>query len=203
MQKIRPLSGVGATTLCLALHAVAAPAQDTARGPSPDHGLEVYLSEDALQAMYSRSIQIGELDNAVGSAGFFINENRDLIGIAELLGDVGNGSRQRSWSARFGPRAYGALLSQEDQDIFALGVGGKVSYYFGADRLTSVSLSAYYAPDIVTFGNADNVTDVGAEFQTDLNENLRIFVGYRTFEIDLPVDREVDDGLHLGVRGEF
>jgi hypothetical protein len=30
-----------------------------------------------------------------------------------------------------------------------------------------------------------------------------IFLGYRTFEFDLPVDREVDDNLHIGFRRDF
>ena len=168
-----------------------------------EHGLDVYLSEDALQALYARTLPIGQVDDARIRVGFFMNEARDLIGIGDASVDVIDPTRRRHWGLAVGPRAYGALLSIEDQDIFAIALGGKASYYFDDDRDTAISLTMYYAPDIVTFGTADNVTDVSVEFETRLTERMRVYVGYRTFEIDLPIDREVDDGLHLGLRGNF
>lgn len=172
-------------------------------GVDSEQGLDVYLSEDALQALYARTLAVGQVEDARVSVGFFINEARDLIGIGDASVNVIDPTRRRHWGLAVGPRAYGALLSVEDQDIFAIALGGKASYYFTDDRDTAVSLSMYYAPDIVTFGTADNVTDVSVEFETRLTERMRIYVGYRTFEIDLTVDREVDDGLHLGLRGNF
>lgn len=163
----------------------------------------MYLSEDALQALYGRSMRIGDVEDVAVRIGFFYNEARDLIAIGDASVDVIDPERRRRWGLTVGPRAYAALLAVEDQDIFSIGLGGTASYFFDAARTTSVSLTAYYGPDIVTFGNADNVTDVGVEFATRLTDRMTVFVGYRTFEIDLPNDREVDDGLHLGLRGNF
>lgn len=173
--------------------------------PRGDQGFEVYLSDDALQALYTRAMSVGELpDDTRLRGGFFLNEERDLIGIGEMLVQVLDTTRTRNWSLEVGPRAYGALLSVEDQDIFSIGLGGTIRYFFDAERRTGLGLTAYYAPDIVTFGAADDVTDVGIEFQTRLTDRVEIFIGYRSFEIDLDVpDREVDDGLHLGLRGSL
>jgi hypothetical protein len=76
-------------------------------------------------------------------------------------------------------------------------------YYFNRARTTSVSLSAFYAPDIVTFGTADNVQDVSLRLMTRLRDGTDVFVGIRAFEIDLPIDREVDDNVHVGFRRSF
>jgi hypothetical protein len=38
---------------------------------------------------------------------------------------------------------------------------------------------------------------------TRLRSGTDVFVGFRVFEIDLPVDREVDDNLHVGLRRSF
>lgn len=170
---------------------------------SQEQGFEAYISEDALQALYVRNMDVGELGMNEVRGGFFLNEDRDLIGLADMLVDVGEPDRRPYWSLQVGPRVYGALLSIEDQDVFAIAVGGKLSYFIGRNRSTSVSATLFYAPDIISFGNADNVKDVSIRLETQLTEATRVFVGYRNLEFDLAVDREVDDGMHLGIQHSF
>lgn len=175
--------------------------QQTAGGET--QGFEAYISEDALQALYVRNMDVGELGTNDVRVGFFINEDRDLIGLADMLVDVGEPDRRPYWQLEVGPRVYGALLAVEDQDIFAVAVGGKLSYFLGRSRNTSVSASLFYAPDIITFGSADNVKDVSIRLETQLTDATRIFVGYRNLEFDLALDREVDDGMHVGIHHSF
>ena len=66
-----------------------------------------------------------------------------------------------------------------------------------------MKLNLFYAPDIATFGTADNVKDRSIRFMTKLRDGTDVFVGFRAFEIDLPIDREVDDNLHVGFRRSF
>ncbi|HEY8555239.1 MAG TPA: YfaZ family outer membrane protein [Burkholderiales bacterium] len=180
-------------------------AQQEPERPDVQQAFEVYLSDDALQALYSRTMSFGDLpDDSRVRGGFFINEERDLIGMGEMVIQVLDTTRRSAWSLEVGPRAYGALLSVEDQDIFSIALGGTIRYFFDRQRRTSVGLTAYYAPDIVTFGNADELTDLSVEIQTRLTDRMDIFLGYRSFEIDLDIpDREVDDGVHLGLRGRL
>jgi hypothetical protein len=173
--------------------------------PSPSEGqvVEAYISEDALQVLYGRRMDVGEFGRNDVRVGVFLNEERDLIGIADMLIDIGQPGRRPHWALQAGPRAYAALMSIESQDVFAIGLGGRLSYFLGGDRRTSVSIAAYYAPDIVTFGNADNVKDVSLRIETPLNDDTYLFIGYRMFEFDLEVDRKVDDNLHIGIRHRF
>ena len=166
-------------------------------------GIEAYIGQNALQALYTRNMDVGEFGMNDVRAGFFFNEDRDLILIGDMMVDVGRSERRPNWALDVGPRVYGALLSTENQDIFAIAFGGELSYFFGTARTTSVSISAFYAPDIITFGNADNVRDASIRFETRLTEATRIFVGYRSFEFDLPDVRKVDDGVDIGVRYRF
>jgi hypothetical protein len=169
-----------------------------------DHAIEMYVSEDALQALYIRELDTRELGPIELRGGVFYNEDRDLIMLADALAEVGEVDRSRRLVARVGPRMYGAFLSQENQDIFGVGLGGELRYYLGRDRSTSVSLTAYYAPDILTFGQADNVKDVGVRLETELRDGTDIYVGFRSFEFDvLGSDREVDDNMHVGFRRTF
>jgi hypothetical protein len=77
---------------------------------------------------------------------------------------------------------YGALLSSLDKDdVFAISLGGRLSYYLGRNRATSLSVVAFYAPEIITFGNADSVSDVSVQFSTRLTATTRVLSGIARF----------------------
>jgi hypothetical protein len=175
------------------------------RAETTDHALEVYLSNDAMQALYIRGLDVN--NNDLGPievrGGFFYNEKRDLIATGDMLVSLGDLAEDRVIRVRAGARAYGAFLAVEDRDVFGVGIGGEAEYVFGRDRNTSIKLGLFYAPDIVLFGEADDVKDTSLRLQTELRDGTDIFIGFRAFEIDLPVDREVDDNLHVGFRRSF
>ncbi|HUF74050.1 MAG TPA: YfaZ family outer membrane protein [Gammaproteobacteria bacterium] len=168
------------------------------------HEIEVYLAENALQAMYTTELDVGELGMNEIRAGFLFSEARDFILAGDMLVDVGQRPERPRWMLDVGPRVYGALLNVENQDIFAIAVGGRLSYLFRQNGATTMSVSAFYAPDIITFGNADNVVDVSVRFETQLTPATRIFLGYRSFEFDLlDAKRKIDDDIHIGFRRRF
>ena len=195
--------------LCLAALAAAGSAvgqqSDNTPDTTTDHAVEFYVSDDALQALYVRNLDLGEVGPTQARGGFFYNEDRDLIATGDLLVDVGEEvDTPRRFEIRVGTRVYGAFLAPEDQDVFGVGLGGEAQYFLGSNRATSITLGLFYAPDIVTFGQADNIKDVTLRLMTRLRSGMDIFVGFRTFEIDIqPTDREVDDNLHVGIRFAF
>ena len=191
----------------LALLTTAGPAlaqqQGDNRVSTLDHAVEMYISDDALQARYVRTLDLGELGPTEVRGGFFYNEDRDLIVSGDLLTSVGDEIDARRFEVRVGTRVYGAFLALEDQDVFGVGLGGEAQYFFNRSRSTSVQLSVFYSPDIVTFGTADNIKDASLRLITRLRDGTDVFVGFRAFEIDLDVDREVDDNMHIGFRRSF
>jgi len=177
--------------------------QDDDRVRTLDHAVEMYVSDDALQARYVRTLDLGEIGPTEVRGGFFYNEDRDLIVSGDLLALVGDEVDVRSLELRVGTRVYGAFLAPEDQDVFGIGLGGEAEYFFNRARTASVQLSVFYSPDIVTFGTADNIKDASLRLVTRLRDGTDVFVGFRSFEIDLPIDREVDDNMHVGFRRSF
>ncbi len=174
-----------------------------------DHSIEVYIGENAAQVQYVRDVDVGGgIGRVQARGGVFYNEDRDLIGVADLLTPVGDRDLENNRALQFsvGARAYGALLGIENQDIFGIGVGGEVEYFFNRTRrATSLRVSGFYSPDIMTFGEADNVTDVTARLLTRVRDNTDVFVGYRLFKIDTTMfgHRNVDDNVHIGFRRSF
>ena len=209
-RSLRCRSLAAAAVLTLAVCAPAPLLAQQANQPAPvpalgTQGIEAYVSNKAMQALYSRRMDTGEFGVNDVRGGFFINENRDVILVGDLLVDIGRPEQRPNWALNVGPRVYGALLTGlQNDDVFAIGFGGKLSYLLGRGRETSVSLTAFYAPNIITFGSADNVKDATLQFETQLTAATRIFVGYRVFEFEQsPGERKVDDGAHIGVAYRF
>jgi hypothetical protein len=201
------LRGCAAVALALATLPLVAHAQDPSPGDrvhTVDHSIEAYVSDKALQAQYERELRIEGFGPLEARAGVFYNEQRDLILVGDALTYIGDQAPRRVINVSVGTRLYGAFLNQENEDTFGVGLGGEAEYFFAKDKRASLKLSAFYAPDILTFGIADNVKDVSLRLQTRIREATDIFVGYRTFEFNLPLgDREVDDHVHIGFRRSF
>jgi len=65
---------------------------------------------------------------------------------------------------------------------------------------------AYYAPDITSFGDTEEVIDYTLGFQIEALPQTVAFVGLRHFEVGLDSgdDYELDDdNIHIGVRLTF
>lgn len=185
----------------------ASPAYAQPDDPEPTtrgHEIEFYLAGEALQAMYTTELDIGELGMNGVRAGFLFSEARDLVLVGDMLVDVDQRPERPRWSLDVGPRVYGALLSVENQDVFSIAIGGRLSYLFRQNGATTMSVSAFYGPDIITFGNADNVVDVTIRFETQLTPETRVFLGYRSLEFELlDAERKIDDDVHIGFRRRF
>ncbi len=218
---VRPRSGPGFRLAAVGFTALAAgglhaqqpqrPTEIQAQQQAqPQQGIDAYVSQDAMQLLYRRKLDLGEIGNNWVRGGFFINEQRDLLALADVLAHVEGRPARRRWALEVGPRAYAALLSVENADIFAVAIGGKFSFLFGPKRMSSASATAFYAPDITTFGNANSVTDLTLQFETPLTDNMDVFAGYRWFRFDLPAqngvdssDRDLDKGVSLGITFRF
>ena len=195
---------IGSSLFALAA-AGSALGQDTARGrvTTIDHGVEFYISNDAIEAQYVRMLDLGELGPTQARGGFLYNEDRDLVAIGDLLVDVGDEIDARPLELRVGTRVYGAFLAPEDKDVFSIGLGGEAQYYLGSRRNASVTLGLFYGPDIATFGTADHAMDVTLRLMTRMRNGTDVFVGYRSLEFGVEPARDVDDNLHLGFRRSF
>jgi hypothetical protein len=166
---------------------------------------EIALSDDTLQLRYVDSgerIDAGRGSRASGS--FFLSESRDIV----LSGDVlfpANLDFDRL-QLYFGPRAYAALLEDENTDVLAVSLGAEVRFELDRSSGLAVAGQAFYAPDILTFGTADNLTDLSARLEIRLQPRLTVFAGMRWFEFELTEggeERTLQEELFAGVGWRF
>jgi hypothetical protein len=164
---------------------------------------ELALSNDTLQLRY-----LGE-QGKVGGGGqltgaFFLSEERDIVLSAGVLFpanlDFGR------LTLRFGPQAYAALLEEENNDVLALSVGAEARFVLNRRMGLALSGQAFYAPDILSFGSADSLTDLSARAELQVAPQMLAFVGMRWFEFDLIEgggERTLQEELFVGIGYRF
>lgn len=179
-------------------HAQEANTEDRPRG-------ELSLSDDTLQFRYiagGNIIDAGR-DSQV-SASLFLSEERDIVLSGDILFPAQLGYDRLQ--IQFGPRFYAALLEDENSDVMAASLGAEVR--FEIDRTSGLAISgqAYYAPDILTFGSANNLTDLSARAEIRLQPRLTVFAGMRWFEFELTEgngDRTLQEEVFAGAGWRF
>jgi hypothetical protein len=191
-----------ATLVGIALLSDAASGQESALPNRPT--AEIALSDETLQLRYASS---GE---AVGVAGsrvsgtFFLSEERDIVLSGALLFPANLDLGRVSISV--GPQLYAALLEEENNDVMSISVGTEIRLLLNERMGLAVSGQAFYAPDILTFGSADNLTDLSARVELGIASRVIVFGGMRWFEFDLTDDageRTLQEELFVGFGYRF
>jgi hypothetical protein len=169
---------------------------------------ELSFSEETMQLRYrdaGRNVKVGPGSRA--SAAMFLSEARDIVFFGDLLfpGDLWNDRLQ----LLFGPRAYAALLEDENNDVLSLSLGLEARFELTPDGSLAVSGQAFYGPDILTFGTADSLTDLSARLEFEVQDRLTVFGGMRWFEFELieEVDgedeRTLQEEIIVGIAWQF
>jgi len=151
----------------------------TARDPRA----ELALSNDTMQLRYIGSGELVGVERSRLAGTFFLSEERDIVLSTALLfpADLDLGRL----SILFGPQVYAALLEEENNDVMTVSVGAETRFELVRRLGLAVSGQAFYAPDILTFGSADTLTDLSARVELRVAPRLIAFGGMRWFEFDL------------------
>lgn len=171
--------------------------------------LSLDLSDDAVRVQYASTVSMSADSEFEWDAGFLMVEgeggssDRKLFtGTIRSVGDAGVAEHQVN--AALGMRA--AWLNGSGFDAQALAVGGEVSARFqGMDRLVFAGYG-YYAPKVLSFGDADDFFEFGARAGYQVLRNGEVYLGYRrvTFEPKLGGGSvTADTGFHLGMKFGF
>jgi hypothetical protein len=188
--------------LALAIAASSVHAQETEVGrPSG----EIALSNDTLQLKYISGGDVVGVDRRSQFSGaFFLSEERDIVLSGGLLFPVDLDLGRLS--ILFGPQLYAALLEEENNDVMSVSVGTELRFVLNRSLGLAVAGHAYYSPDILTFGSADNLTDLGARVELGVAPRLIAFGGMRWFEFDLTEgggERTLQEELFVGFGYRF
>lgn len=172
------LVALGLTLICAnVVHA------QQARKTAPPRALELALSQQTAQVRYLDSTTIAGQANSEVAYAIFLSEDRDVVGSAGVMmnTDLDFGPLE----VKLGPQAYAGLLQDENNDVFALAIGVQLRFNLIPERDIALTGSAFYSPDVLTFGSADNLKDYMVRAEIRLGKRVEGFVGFRRFELDL------------------
>lgn len=171
--------------------------------------LELYASEKALQFTYNQDLTLMDAPGNRLQMGVFFDEDRDIIGsVAVVMPGLLRDLMPIPLSFSFGAKVLLALLNDpaaEDVVALAPGAGAHLDIPIDIGRPMYVDAEVYYAPEILVFGDAENVTDFTSRFNLDVMPRLTAFVGYRVLRFDLEDSGHTDyeDNFHVGIRYLF
>lgn len=172
--------------------------------PPTEHLGEIALSNDTLQLRYVGSGGRVGGEKSQFDAAFFLSEDRDIV----LTGGLGFpvDLKLGRLSALVGPQVYVALLDEENNDVLAMSIGAQLRFVVDENLGLAVAGHAYYAPDILTFGTADNLTDLMARVELNVSPEVSVFGGMRWFRFDLTLGQgrtTLQDELFVGFGYRF
>lgn len=163
--------------------------------------LDLNLNDDAVRLSVAWPFR----DQVQLYAGGLTHQDRgELIHIGGQLVDVA-ASGSAPLTAGLGGRFVFASPDAAPDDEFMLALGGFVKYVFPTANRFSVMATAHYAPDVLGFGDVEQLIDVTARVSYNVLRDADIYLGarYVSIEIENVPDITLDNGLVVGFQFRF
>lgn len=185
----------------------AEPDDEAARFEHPDQ-IELELTNETVQGRYFTDAGMVGLDGNQLSFGLLFSEDRDFIGDAQIMAPgLMDDFVPDFVELSFGGRAFIALLGDPSEEVAGLAPGAtaRVALPFLEDVPLAAVGHVFFAPDILSFGEAEEVVDFGGRVEARFLERATGFVGIRVLNFERQGGGEdtIIDGLTGGVRFTF
>lgn len=166
--------------------------------------LEIALSNETANIEYRGDSEMIGLEGADVEAAIFFNDEDDFSLVAGLQTD-GSPAGDQPFAFTLGARLYVVETDLPNASAQALALGAGFDYFIPANMPMMVGAKVYYAPQVTTLGDADNLLDFRAQFSIDLLPSASVFLGYRQYEVDLQATgtHDLDENIHIGLRFHF
>jgi hypothetical protein len=166
---------------------------------------EAALSKETAQFTFRSDSSLIGWGGADLALGLFYNDESDIIAQGSLV-QMRQPSEETPLTFGVGVKAYLGHLDDTDEEVVAFAVGGEVRYTIPGTMPMAVYARGFYAPEITSFADADEVIDYTIGFQLEILPETVGFVGIRHLEFDTS-DRSSykadDNNIHIGVRLTF
>jgi hypothetical protein len=195
--------------LGLALAGMAAVHAEEPLPTGASRAVEAVAGNDLLQLYYYIPGPMEHIGND-WVFGALVTPNRELVASGSLLFETDLHLIPRL-TFELGPKIYLGWLqntstnSNNKNDVFALAIGGAVRYDVIRSLGFSVWGSAFYAPNVLTFGAANNVYDLSAGAEVRILSQMQVLGGYRWLKFSLSngPGEHVGNEVFAGLRWVF
>jgi hypothetical protein len=166
------------------------------------NGLDLNVNDDAVRITVDFDLK----NNLVLDGSWFHHEDRgDVAGAGLHVTGAAAGGRSPVMAGLGGRFLWVDSDTGARDDGFAIPLGGFVQYTFPQYNRFSVGGSAYYAPGVLSFGDADKYWEANAWAGYSVLRQGQLYLGVRRIEAGFEDSADVsfDTGFHVGLRLDF
>lgn len=172
-------------------------------------GLDINLSKETASVNYLFNASQLSSGGADASVGVFYSDKDDVDvtivnGKVLVAGNIQGADQYLKFGV--GAKAGVGRARRAEDNIGYLGLGARLGYLIpSASVPMGVFAEAFYAPDITSFGEAEEVVEVTAGFEAEVAPSAKGYIGYRFLNVEVEDggDVDLDKNIHLGVMLEF
>ena len=172
--------------------------------PAFAQNLEINLAQHSAQFKYSTAVggsNYGRSEMYIG--GLYNDDKRAAVSELALLVVDNAGSKTPGLTMGLGPKVW--VAKRGDYSAVAIAIGADFKYKLGMDDRLFTRAHAFYAPSIVSFGDANKMYELSLTLGYEMLPTADAYFGYRTIKADFPLDsdRILDNSLFFGIRIAF
>ncbi len=174
-----------------------------AAGGAVGGALDANLNNDS--ARLALSWMTAPSPNALeGEASIYYNTDSYYVGTlgVRVVGETGR--QGNPLEAGVGGKLIGITSGDDDNlDAVGLGLGFGLRYYPVSVNRLALGGQIHYAPEIVAFGDVNNILEGIATVEYQVLPQAFAYVGYRVLKVereDNGKSQDVDEGAHVGMR---
>lgn len=165
--------------------------------------IDINLGDNSAQLQYSSAMGRDSLGKSEFHMGFLYTDQDNLLGDAGIL--VKNEVGSNLPGVTVGVGVKGLMATSESSDALALALGGQIRFSPASASRFGIAGKFYFAPNIVTFGDADRFIETGVRLEYEILPQAVAYLGYRKIKFGLEIgpDTVLDEGAHVGVKIAF
>lgn len=170
--------------------------------------IELELTGDSIEGRFLTDADVIGLGGNQLGVGLLLSEDRDTVASGQILAPgLLQGFVPDFVTLSLGAKAFIALLAEPDDDVAAIAPGAKARV--GLPFLENVPIAGvgeiFFAPDILSFGESEEVIDFSGRLEVQFLERTTGFVGFRVLNFERKGGGEdtIVDSLMGGVRFTF
>lgn len=173
------------------------------------NGVDFKIGSEAAEFIYQSESSTFGYGGADVGMGIFWDEFDNYIASGSMLVSGSSAGEVRALHFGVGAKVYLVTLDTqpESTDGAALAIGGQMRYVFPSSTPIAILLEGFIAPSVTSVGDFEGILEYRFAVELEVTPSARAYVGYRKFEITPegggPVDYELDDEAHIGVRFSF